>query len=73
MTDTRLEPGARIVTEDFDIDGIVPDRVVQVYLKAHNFYKTFYLWTTPLKQARRPVPHQWLNARGVRPAAAPGR
>lgn len=61
----RMKPGARIVSHDFDLAGIVPDRVVQVYLEQHRIYKTFYLWTTPLKRARTPVRHEWSNSRGI--------
>jgi predicted O-methyltransferase YrrM len=60
-----MKPGARIVSQDFDMAGIIPDRVVQVYLGKHRFYKTFYLWSTPLKRSRTPVRHQWSNARGL--------
>ena len=60
-----MKPGARIVSQDFDLAGIIPDRVVQVYLDKHRFYKTFYLWSNPLKRSQTPVPHQWSNARGL--------
>jgi len=36
----------RIVSQDFDMAGVIPDRVVQVYLTRKQIYKTFCLWTT---------------------------
>jgi hypothetical protein len=66
-----MKPGARIVSQDFDMAGIVPDRVVQVYLDKRRFHKTFYLWTTPLKRSQTQVPHQWSNARGLTSVSRP--
>jgi hypothetical protein len=60
-----MKPGARIVSHDFAMARIIPDRVVQVYLNERGIYKTFYLWTTPLRQARAPVRHQWANSQGI--------
>lgn len=61
----KMKPGARIVAHDFAMAGIIPDRVVQVYLNERGIYKTFYLWTTPLRKARAPVRHQWANSQGI--------
>ena len=58
----RMKPGARIVSHDFDMAGIIPDRVVQVYLSRHHMYKTVFLWTTPLKKLASPVRHEWSNS-----------
>ena len=46
----KLKPGSRIVSHDFDMKGIVPDKVVTV--KENNSYREHkvYLWTTPLKK-----------------------
>lgn len=60
-----MKPGARIVSHDFDMAGIIPDRVVQVYLAQRNQYKTFYLWSTPLKKLVTPVRHEWSNSKGL--------
>ena len=61
----RMKPGARIVSHDFSLAGVIPDRVVQVFLPRHGIYKTFFLWTTPLKRAPKPVRHQWSNSQGI--------
>jgi len=61
----KMKPGARIVSQDFDMAGVIPDRVVQVYLSKRQVYKSFYLWTVPLKLTDRPVPHEWTNASGI--------
>jgi hypothetical protein len=58
----RMKPGARIVSHDFDMAGIIPDRAVQVYLSRHHIYKTIFLWTTPLKKLASPVQHEWANS-----------
>jgi tRNA G37 N-methylase Trm5 len=45
----KLKPGSRIVSHDFDMQGVTPDQVVDV--KDSNGYgHTVYLWTTPLKK-----------------------
>ncbi len=57
----KLNPGARIVSHDFDMRGVKPDKVVHVSLDddkdddeftVYNSYNdhTVYLWTTPLKK-----------------------
>lgn len=66
----RMKPGARIVSQDFDMAGILPDRVVQVFLEGRGFAKTFYLWTTPLRRTVHAVRHEWSNAKGIETAAA---
>ncbi|UCE50703.1 MAG: methyltransferase domain-containing protein [Phycisphaerales bacterium] len=47
----KLKPGSRIVSHDFDMEGIKPDKVVTVE-DAEDDYgdHTVYLWTTPLKK-----------------------
>jgi cyclopropane fatty-acyl-phospholipid synthase-like methyltransferase len=44
----KLKPGSRIVSHDFDIQGVKPDKVVKVYSKVDKRQHTVYLWTTPL-------------------------
>jgi precorrin-6B methylase 2 len=45
----KLKPGSRIVSHDFDMRGVTPDKVVQV--DTDNGYEhTVYLWTIPLKK-----------------------
>jgi SAM-dependent methyltransferase len=62
---TKMKPGARVVSQDFDLAGVIPDRVVQVYLSKREIYKTFYLWTVPLKLTDRLVPREWAQATGI--------
>ncbi len=46
----QLKPGSRIVSHDFDMKGVEPDRVVEMVSKEDGVEHTIYLWTTPLKQ-----------------------
>jgi SAM-dependent methyltransferase len=62
---TKMKPGARVVSQDFDLAGVIPDRVVQVYLSKREIYKIFYLWTVPLKLTDRPVPREWAQTGGI--------
>jgi cyclopropane fatty-acyl-phospholipid synthase-like methyltransferase len=45
----KLKPGARIVSHDFDMKGIIPDQIVTVKSSDGGSH-TVYLWTTPLKK-----------------------
>jgi ribosomal protein L11 methylase PrmA len=45
----KLKPGSRIVSHDFDMKGIEPDKVEEV-ISADGRHHTVYLWTTPLKK-----------------------
>ncbi|MBR0692734.1 methyltransferase domain-containing protein [Bradyrhizobium lablabi] len=54
----RLRPGARVVSHDFAIAGVSPDRVVQDYLPRTGMLKTYFLFTAPLRLHGAPV-HQW--------------
>ncbi len=48
----KLKPGSRIVSHDFDMKGVTPDRVITVAdAKDANRQHKVYLWTTPLKKA----------------------
>jgi SAM-dependent methyltransferase len=49
----QLRPGARIVSHDFDLPGIVPDRVVRVPTSDNPFGHVLYLWTAPLRAAKQ--------------------
>jgi SAM-dependent methyltransferase len=60
----KMKSGARIVSQDFNMAGVIPDRVVQIYLPKREIYKTFYLWTVPLKLTDRPVRREWAEASG---------
>ena len=46
----KLKPGSRIVTHDYDLDGIVADKTVTVISNEDNATHTLSLYTTPLKQ-----------------------
>jgi len=46
----KLKPASRIVSHDFDMKGIKPDKIVTVILKEDNSEHKVYLWTTPLKR-----------------------
>ena len=45
----KLKPGSRIVSHDFDMRGVKPDKVVEVKSDDEYDRHTIYLWTTPLK------------------------
>ena len=47
----KLKPGSRIVSHDFDMEGVKPDRVVNMKTK-NGTPHTIYLWTTPLKKEK---------------------
>ncbi len=49
----KLKPGSRIVSHDFDMKGVKPDKVVTVTLKEDDSEHKVYLWTTPLKRINR--------------------
>jgi precorrin-6B methylase 2 len=46
----KLKPGSRIVSHDFSMKGVKPDKVVRVKSKEDNGRHSVYLWTTPLKK-----------------------
>ena len=45
----KLKPGSRIVSHDFNMRGVKPDKVVEVNSEDDYDKHTIYLWTTPLK------------------------
>ena len=47
----KLRPGVRIVSHDFDMEGVKPDQVVEV--EGDTRTHTVYLWTTPLKKEKK--------------------
>jgi ribosomal protein L11 methylase PrmA len=49
----RMKAGSRIVSHNFDIEGVEPDVEATVYREGGKSNKV-YLWTTPLK---KPRPH----------------
>jgi len=46
----KLKPGSRIVSHDFDMRGVTPDKVVKINSDNEYSEHTIYLWTTPLKK-----------------------
>lgn len=48
----KLKPGSRIVSHDFDMEGVEPDKVVTLTTDNGRTEHTVYLWTTPLKKVK---------------------
>jgi SAM-dependent methyltransferase len=48
----KLKPGSRIVSHDFDMRGVKPDKVVRLESKDGSSH-SIYFWTTPLKKETR--------------------
>lgn len=46
----KLKPGSRIVSHNFDMDGVEPDQVVKVQPENGGSTRLVYLWTAPLKK-----------------------
>ncbi|MBN2181444.1 MAG: methyltransferase domain-containing protein [Sedimentisphaerales bacterium] len=46
----KLKPGSRIVSHDFDMEGVEPDKVIKVFSKVDNRQHSVYLWTAPIKK-----------------------
>jgi SAM-dependent methyltransferase len=48
----KLKPGSRIVSHDFDIEGVKPDEVVKLTTENDSEEHKVYLWTIPLKKIK---------------------
>jgi hypothetical protein len=46
----KLAPGSRIVSHDFDMKGVKPDKVTKMTSAEDHSEHTIYLWTVPLKK-----------------------
>ena len=46
----KLKPGSRIVSYNFGMRGVVPDKVIKFTSPKDKSQHTIYLWTTPLKK-----------------------
>ncbi|MDH4238708.1 MAG: 50S ribosomal protein L11 methyltransferase [Phycisphaerae bacterium] len=46
----KLKPGSRIVSHDFSMEGVKPDKVVTITSDRDTYEHTVYLWTVPLKK-----------------------
>jgi precorrin-6B methylase 2 len=44
----RLRPGTRIVSHEFPLGNLTPDRVIRMTSRSDNRQHTIYLWTCPL-------------------------
>jgi len=49
----RLEPGSRIVSHEFGMEGVKPDKMVTFRSKEDNVEHTIFMWTTPLKKEKK--------------------
>ncbi len=45
----KLKPGSRIVSHDFDMQGVMPDKVIHLTSEEDDVEHTLYLWTAPLQ------------------------
>jgi precorrin-6B methylase 2 len=48
----KLAPGSRIVSHNFDMEGVTPDKTIKVESKENGSSRIVYLWTTPLKKEK---------------------
>ncbi|HUU19258.1 MAG TPA: 50S ribosomal protein L11 methyltransferase [Sedimentisphaerales bacterium] len=46
----KLKPGSRIVSHNFDMEGVKPDKIVKLTSSKDHAEHKIYLWTTPLKR-----------------------
>lgn len=49
----KLKPGSRIVSHDFRMRGVKPEKVIRMKSKHDNNSHRIYFWTTPLKQKKK--------------------
>jgi len=54
----KLKPGSRIVSHDFDMKGVTPDKIVKLTSGKYDVQHKVYLWTTPLKKIKQTVSHK---------------
>ena len=48
----KMKPGSRIVSHEFDMEGVTPDKTLTVLSKEDNEKHRLYLWTVPLKKQK---------------------
>lgn len=46
----KLKPGSRIVSHDFDMEGVEPEQEVKFTSKVDNRQHTIYFWKAPIKK-----------------------
>jgi precorrin-6B methylase 2 len=49
----KLKPGSRIVSHDFNMRSVTPDKVIRIVSKEDDIEHTIYVWTAPLKKAKK--------------------
>jgi outer membrane protein assembly factor BamB len=49
----KMKPGARIVSHQFDMHGVMPDKVIKVVSSEDMLERSLYLWTLPLKKEKQ--------------------
>jgi ribosomal protein L11 methylase PrmA len=49
----KLKPGSRIVSHDFNMRSVTPDKVIRMVSKEDDIEHTIYVWTAPLKKAKK--------------------
>jgi SAM-dependent methyltransferase len=49
----KLKPGSRIVSHDFNMRGVKPDKVICMVSKQDEIEHTIYVWTAPLKRTKK--------------------
>ncbi len=49
----KLKAGSRIVSHDFDMEGVTPEKVIKFVSKEDNISHTIYYFTTPLKKEKK--------------------
>jgi LEA14-like dessication related protein len=52
----KLKPGSRIVSHNFGMEGVKPDKVIKMFSNEDPFEHIIYLWTTPLKREKGEQP-----------------
>ncbi len=48
----KLKPGSRVITHDFDIEGVKPEKTTSFVSEEDNVSHTIYFFTTPLKKEK---------------------
>jgi SAM-dependent methyltransferase len=46
----KLKPGARIVSHDFDLGSIQPDKIVRLFCQEDGHQHVLYLWVAPIRK-----------------------
>ena len=54
----KLKPGSRIVSHDFRMRGVKPDKVVRIRSQDDHTKHSVFLWTSPLKKRAKKAPVQ---------------